>query len=259
VNQFGFLVLEKSKFKTIADLKGAKVPYIIGNPSINVKVEAMLAAAGLTLDDVEVVEVSSYANQPTFVAQGQIDVAAIVPSASSAIEAEELYDVRWLDMSVFKDKEAMARLHEIYPFGVAADWDIGPDLTKGQPITFLGYTTYAPAVYNDTDPDLVYNWLKALDETYDVYSQASADMVVWKVENSVPEPSGVPIHEGAVKFFKEKGMWKDEYDEKNAALRERQDKLQKAWETVTAEASEKGLSEKEFKDYWLQRRAELVK
>jgi TRAP transporter TAXI family solute receptor len=258
LNDFGFLVLEDSKFETIADLKGAKIPHIIGNPSINVKVEAMLAAAGLTLDDVEIVEVTSYANQPTAMSQGQIDVSVIVPTAASAIEAEELYDVRWVDMSIFKDEDAMAKLHEIYPFGVAHDWDIGADLTKGEPETFLGYTTYAPAVYRDTDPDLVYNWLKAMDETYDVYSQASAGMTVWKAENSVPEPLGVPIHEGAVKFFKEKGMWKEEYTQKNAELIERQEKLQEAWETVTAEASEKGLSEKEFKEYWLERKAELV-
>ena len=258
LNHFGFLVLEDSDIETIADLKGKKVPHIIGNPSVNVKMEAMLAAAGLTLDDVEIVEITSYADQPTFMAQGQIDVAGIVPSAASVVEAEELHDVRWVDMSIFKDEGAMAKLHEIYPFGVADDWDIGGALTQGEPVTFLGYTTYAPAVYSDADPDLVYNWVKALVETYEEYSKASPDMVVWNLEEAVPEPKGVPLHEGAIRFFKENGMWNDEYQKKNDELLEREEKLQEAWGTITSEASEKGLSEEEFSKYWLDRKEKLV-
>lgn len=259
INHFGFLVMDDSKFETIADLKGAKVPYIIGNPALNVKVEGLLAAAGLSYDDVEVVEINSYGGQPEMMAQGKIDMSAIVPSAAAVYEADELYGVRWIDHSIIQDDpEALQRLRDVYPFAVPEPLDRGAALTEGDPVVFLGYTSYAPSAYADTDPDLVYNWLKALDETYDVYSQATDDMVVWKAENAVPEPLGVPIHEGGIRFFKEKGMWNDEYQKKNDELIERQGKIQEAWDTVVEEASEKGLSEKEFTEYWLERKAELV-
>jgi hypothetical protein len=258
LNHLGFLVLEDSEFETIEDLKGAKIPYIIGNPSVNIKIESMLAAVDLTYDDVEVVEVTSYADQPTFMAEGQIDASFINHSASSVYEASELHDIRWLDMSVLHDESAIEKVREVYPFGMASDWGQGAMLSEDNKVTFLGGTSYAPAVYGDADPDLVYNWVKALDEQYDVYSQASAGMTVWKLEEAMPEPLGVPIHEGAVKFFKEKGMWKDEYDEKNQELHERHDQLVEAWETVNSEASEKGLSESEFTEYWLERKEELV-
>lgn len=259
INHFGFLVLDDSEFETIADLEGAKVPYIIGNPALNVKVEGLLAAAGLTYDDVEVVEINSYGEQPQYVADGMLDMAAIVPSAAAVYEADELYGMRWIDHSIIEDdEEALQRLRDIYPFAVPEPLDRGAALTEGEPVVFLGYTSYAPSAYADTDPDLVYNWLKALDETYDVYSKATPDMVVWKAENAVPEPLGVPIHEGGIRFFEEKGMWNEEYQKKNDELIERQQQLQDAWETVTAEASEQGLSESEFTEYWLERRTELV-
>ena len=258
LNHFGFLVMEDSDIESVADLEGKKIPQVIGNSSVNIKMEAMLALAGLTLDDVEVVETASYADQPTAMAQGQFDASGIVPSAATVAEADELHGVRWISLDEMYDDEALERMREVYPFATPDDWDLGGALTEGEPVTFLGYTTYAPAVYRDADPDLVYNWLRALDEQYDVYSQASADMVVWDVEMSVPEPLGVPLHEGAIRFFEEKGMWTEEYQQKNDELIERQQKLQEAWETVVDEASEQGLSEAEFSEYWLERKAELV-
>ncbi|PWA07711.1 hypothetical protein DCC39_16375 [Pueribacillus theae] len=258
LNHYGALVMEDSEYKTLADLKGKKIPHIIGNPSVNIKNEALLASVGLSLDDVEVVEVSSYAEQPTMMAQGQIDVSFIVPSAATVSEADELHGVRWLDLAHLKNDEDLQKLKDIYPFATAEDWDLGGALTPGEPVTFLGYTTYAPAVYGDADPDMVYSWLKAMDETYDVFKDASADMIVWHYEKAVPEPLGVPIHEGGVRFFKEKGMWNEEFDKKNDELHERREKLKEAWGTVTEEASEKGLSEAEFTEYWLERKAELV-
>ena len=52
ISQFGFAVWKDSDIKTIADLKGKKIPRITGNSSVNIKNEAILAFAGLTWDDV---------------------------------------------------------------------------------------------------------------------------------------------------------------------------------------------------------------
>src|SRR3546814_13348735 len=39
----------------------------------------------------------------------------------------------------------------------------------------------------------------------------------------------VPVHEGAIKYFKEISVWKPEYDKSNAALVQRQQVLATAW------------------------------
>lgn len=254
-NHFGALVLADSPYQTLADLKGAKWPHVIGNPSVNVKVEALLASAGLTLDDVEIVEITSYASQPNMVAQGQIDVALIVPDAASVYEAHEMYGMRWIDLKhLEEDPEALARLREVYPFGAPVPWDLGGALERGNPVTFMGYTTYSPAVYADADPDLVYNFLRALEATYDMYKDATPNMFIWHWEQTIPEPLGVPLHEGAVRYFKEKGMWTDEYERRNQELIERFELLRQAWEETVAEASAQGISESDFPAFWLERR-----
>jgi uncharacterized protein len=259
LNHFGAFVLDDSKYHALGDLKGAKVGYVIGNPSYNLKVEGLLAGGGLTYDDVEVVEISSYGDQPTLMAQGIIDVSMMVADAAAIYEAEELHGIRWLDHSILqKDPEALKKLQEVYPFGIPNPWDLGGGLTKGQPEILMGYSTYAPAAYAQASPDLVYNFLKALEETHDMYKDATSNLFLWHYELAKPEPLGVPIHEGAVRYFKEKGMWTDEYDIKNNELIDRQQKLKEAWEVVIDEASKNGIKEKDFPEYWLKRKAELV-
>ncbi|QDI90345.1 TAXI family TRAP transporter solute-binding subunit [Salicibibacter halophilus] len=258
MTHYGLLVLDDSEFESISDLEDARVPHVIGNPSVNVKNEALLAAAGLTMDDVEVVEVTSYGDQPEMIAQGEIDVAGMLTSAASVTEADELHGMRWLDHSILENDESLAALNDIYPFGVPDETDIGGALTEGEPEEFLGYTSYAPAAYSNIEADFVYNWLVALDETFDDYNEATADMYVWEVDEMQPEPLGVPIHEGGVRFFEEKGMWNEEYEEKNNQLIERQEQLQEAWDVVSEEAEEQGLTDDEFSEYWLERKEELV-
>lgn len=258
MTHYGLLVLDDSEFESVSDLEGARIPHIIGNPSVNIKNEALLAAVGLTMDDVEVVEVTSYGDQPEMIAQGEIDVAGMLTSAASVTEADELHGMRWLDHSILENEESLAALNDIYPFGVLDETDIGGALIEGESEQFLGYTSYAPAAYSNADADLVYNWLVALDETFDDYSGATADMYVWDVEEMQPEPLGVPIHEGGVRFFEEQGMWNEEYEEKNNQLIERQEQLQEAWNVVTEEANEQGLNDDEFVGYWLERKEELV-
>lgn len=254
-NHFSMLVLDSSPIHEIADLRGKRVPNVVGNPSVNIKIEALLASAGLTYDDVEVVEVSSYAEQPHYLGQGMLDVAFIVPDAATVFEAHELYGLRWLDLSYLDtDPDALARLREIYPFGAPTPWDLGGALERGNPVTFMGYTTYSPAVYADADPDLVYNFLRALEETYDLYKDATPNMFIWHVDETIPEPLGVPLHEGAIRFFREKGMWTDEYDKKNEELIQRYEMLRSAWEEAVAEATAQGIRESEFPAFWMERR-----
>jgi TRAP transporter TAXI family solute receptor len=54
------IVTKESGIKTLKDLKGKRVSWIPGNPSLNVKMEAYLAFANLTWDDVKKVEFPSY-------------------------------------------------------------------------------------------------------------------------------------------------------------------------------------------------------
>jgi TRAP transporter TAXI family solute receptor len=51
---------KKSGIKTMADVKGKRVGWIVGNPTINMQLQAYLAFGGLTADDVELVKFPGY-------------------------------------------------------------------------------------------------------------------------------------------------------------------------------------------------------
>ncbi|WP_052659285.1 TAXI family TRAP transporter solute-binding subunit [Bacillus alveayuensis] len=254
---FGLAVLEKSNIKSIKDLKGKKVPYITGNNSINIKTEAMLAFAGLTWDDVEKVEISSYGTQGDAMKQGQIDVVSMLPSSSNLFELDSLEGIRWLEMPA-SDKEGWKRVQEIAPWLVPGKMDNGAGMSKDNPAEVIGYG-YAVVAYADQSEEEIYAFLKALDATYDKWKTGAANLVNWVKDRIIVEPYGVPMHKGAIKFLKEEGLWKEEYEKKNNELIERAKKLKAVWNKVVEEADKEGISDKDFPEYWLKKKEEYMK
>jgi hypothetical protein len=59
----------------------------------------------------------------------------------------------------------------------------------------------------------------------------------------------IPYHEGAVRYWTERGLWTDEAQAHNDALIERQDVLATAWEKVA------DLPEAELVEKWAEERA----
>ncbi|WP_165820875.1 TAXI family TRAP transporter solute-binding subunit [Pueribacillus theae] len=255
ISPFGLGVKEKSDIKSIEDLKGKKVPFISGNSSINIKTEAMLAFAGLTWDDVKVVELTSYAGQGEALVQGQIDVASINPAASSMFEADSKGGVRWLEMDP-DDKEGWKRVEHVASWFFPRTIDDGAGMDKDTNI--MGHA-YLIGGYADQDPDTVYELIKAFNDTFDKYKDATSTLYLYSKDEVLTEPRGVPFHEGAIKFFKENNMWDDEKQAKNDELVERQKKLQEAWDQAVKEAKDEGISDKDFPAFWLEKKAELVK
>jgi TRAP transporter TAXI family solute receptor len=61
--------------KTIADLKGKRVAWVIGAPSLNQNITAMLAFANLTWNDVKKVEFGGFAGAMQGIVNNQVDAA----------------------------------------------------------------------------------------------------------------------------------------------------------------------------------------
>ena len=250
----GFAVRKDSGIETISDIKGKKVPWIVGNASVNIKTEATLAFAGLTLDDVKIIELTSYAGQSDALVQGKIDVASINPTASAMYEADSKVGIVWLEMDK-NDAEGWERVQEV------ASWFFPRSVTdvpgvEGE-ITLQGHG-YLIASYEDQEPEVIYELLKSMDENFDQYKDSSINLVEYSRDKVLTEPRGIPFHEGTIKFLDEIGLWDDEKQAKNDVLIERHQKLTEAWDKVIEEAAEKGIKKTDFQKYWLERKTELV-
>ena len=58
-------------------------------------------------------------------------------------------------------------------------------------------------------------------------------------------------HEGAIKYFKEKGLWTEEHENWNENYLEELEKVSEAWKTFKERAKEEKIEDKEIHDAWI--------
>ena len=241
-----------------SDLAGAKVGYVQANPSTTLNTETVLAFAGLTTADVEKVVYPSYGAMAKAFIAGDVDVAPAIPVSSFLREAEGGRGVRWLDMPA-SDTDGWARINAHASMFAPSSATVGVSISKDDPAELLGYRYPQLTVTASADADLVYNMVKALDQSFDLYKDATKVIARWNVKMSGTAPAGAPFHEGAVRYLKEVGVWTEADESWNNARIARIAAVQKAWDTATAKADEEGISAKKWPEFWAAQRAELLK
>lgn len=253
----GMVATAKSGIKTPKDFKGKRIVWVPGASTLNVKAEAFLAFAGLTWKDVQKVEFPSHAASHKGLIEGKVDsgIAGITAPSMYELEASP-QGIIWPEFPA-SDKEGWARVQKIAPWLFPGKYDIGPGFKKGEPKEIPFYRYPQLVTYAKQNPEEVYFLVKAIDETFDMYKAADPEMPDWVISESGTPPAGAPFHEGAVRYLKEKRIWKVEYDQWNRQIIERVQKLQQLWEKTFDEATAKGVSEKNFPDYWMEKRKEI--
>jgi TRAP transporter TAXI family solute receptor len=237
--------------KTMADLKGKRVSWVVGSPALNHNIASALAFAGLTWDDVVKVETPGFGASWAAIVNGQSDAAfsSTVSGVPKKLEASPrgLY---WVPMP-HSDKAGWERVKKLAPYTGPHMATIGSaGISKDNPHEGAAYP-YPVLISNaDEDANLVYNMVKALDVYYDDYKEGAPGIAGWSLGKQVFEWA-VPFHDGAVKYFKEKGVWTDAHQKHNDELVERQSVLADAWKAHKA----KNISDKaKFTEDWLKTR-----
>jgi TRAP transporter TAXI family solute receptor len=249
---FGLPAAADAGIKTFADLKGKRAAFVAGNPSVNVKCEAYLGFGGLTLKDVEVIMFPTYGAAMSSIAQGKSDFTCTTTTPSQMYElAESPRGITWIGAPA-EDKEGWARMQAIAPYFGPGIETVGAGISKEKPAALMSYRYPLLAVRSDMTPDEAYAFVKAMDETYDLYKDATAVMPRWNLTESGPPPADAPYHEGAIRYLKEKGIWTAEHDKWNNARLARLNALLAAWE-VTMDTG-MSLSDKEFAALWTKNR-----
>src|SRR5690554_5890600 len=175
-SSIGIFTAKDAGIETLEDLKGKRFAYVAGNPSINVKCNAFLAFAGLTEDDLEAVMFPTYASAMGSLARGEADASCTTTTPSHVYElAESPRGIRWLNMDP-EDTESWAKVNEVAPFFAPFKETIGAGISEENPVDIMAYRYPVLAVKSDMDADTAYNMLKAVDETYPLYKDATAAM-----------------------------------------------------------------------------------
>jgi len=191
-----------SGIKTLADLKGKRISVGAPKSGTELNARAVLGAAGLTYKDFSKVEYLGFGESVDLMKNRQIDVTL----QSAALGVASIRD--------------LAASIPITVVAVPADLvpKIGDPAYVAVTIpanTYNGQTEAVPAVAvnnflvtsSKVSDDLAYKMTKALFDDLGTLHAAHAAAKVISLENG-PKNSPVPLHPGAEKFYKEKGLIK---------------------------------------------------
>lgn len=247
---FGMATAADSRIKTMADIRGARVPFIKANPSINIKVQAMLKFAGLDWKDVDVVEVPSYGAALQALVDGTVDVAGSTPTAAALYElASSAHGLSWVPMP--EDNTAgWQAIESVASFFAPANATAGAGISADHPAQIFSVRYPMITVYADTDAQEVYDFVKALDESFGLYSEATPAMGLWALKQSGTTPADAPFHPGAIRYLKEIGVWTEADEAWNARRLARLEAVRAGWQAARTEAAEKHLSDAQWPAFW---------
>lgn len=198
----GIAVRNDSPIKSIGDLRGKRVPWgFTSQKTGQLTWDSVLANAGITATDIKPVPVSSFQTMWTQFKQGKLDVTNIVINGSTAQEIDAAVGgVRFINWN--DSPQSVKAMTDILPGTILDDIKV-----RGK-----GYSVKAQLYYFDmwsstaVPDEVVYQITKSV---YEGASQLRKISPLWRGFH--PEKMAAsrpyPHHPGAIKFYKEVGIW----------------------------------------------------
>ncbi|MBN9428532.1 MAG: TAXI family TRAP transporter solute-binding subunit [Burkholderiales bacterium] len=232
----GLATARDANILTPKDLKGKRLAYVKGSPSVNVKLDAYLAFAGLTRKDVEVVWLSNSARgSKEALINNQADAATYTPNSAAMKEVElSPRGLRWVEFPP-EDKAGWARMQAIMPVITPRRETQGEAMSEAHPVNMMGWRYPQIACYASKSEEEVYNFVKVLDQIHDSIKASHPDVPSLHISHSGKTPADAPFHDGAIRYLKEKGVWTAQDQAWQDARIARIATVRRTWNKATAD------------------------
>jgi len=204
----GIAVKDDSDIKSVADLKGKRMAtgwqgFQQGIPLFN----AMLATAGLGLDDADAVPATNLLRAADDFKAGKTDAFIFAVGAPKVAEIDSAVGgVRWLDLP--DDADALARMQAVRPQYHMADVEPAPFRVGVKGTTTMMEYWIVLLTNKDTSEDVVYKAVKALHGNKAGLIAGHPSFGAMTPEGLAADQPQLEYHPGAIRFFKEAGIWK---------------------------------------------------
>ncbi|MEM7721082.1 MAG: TAXI family TRAP transporter solute-binding subunit [Pseudomonadota bacterium] len=208
INPFpvGLYVREDSGMTSVSDLAGRSVPsgwdaFPIARPHLT----AILAAGGLTWDDVEQVPVPELIRGSDDMAAGRVDSAFFAVGGPKVAEIDAAVGgVRFL--TVDATEENLARIQAVRPAFYFAEVAPAPvRVGVPEPMMFVTWDNVMVAGAHVPDED-IQAMLSVLFDQSAAIGEAYPPLRALNMETAFREYPGVEYHPGAIAFFEERGV-----------------------------------------------------
>jgi TRAP transporter TAXI family solute receptor len=209
------LVRKDSGMKDVRDLKGKRIAWewTAFPPNIGFTISSLLNG-GLTLDDVKTVPVTEVVSAVKAVQEGRIDSTVCALGMSAIAEADALVGVRFLNGSM--DPKLVKEGQRAMPGGYSVVQHAGP---PGVPEDTVMWGIPLGNVVTTRMPDYVaYKLVETWWNHYQEYQPIHPILKTWTPDTFINPHFTLPYHDGAVQFYKEKGVWTSEMEKKQQEL-----------------------------------------
>ena len=206
-NPWYVIALKSSGLRKISDLKDKRYG---GGPNKRIWYHIMgnkMEANGVPYNDNSKMRIANFQDMAIMVGDGTLDACASMlegftpqPATQRLMQEKEIVVLEWDPAVIEKFKK-----DAFYPTLIKKG--IVPFITKD----FWTFSGGAANIIcrNDADDELVYNLVKTMHKNLQTIA---GENPFWKYPAQIPEiltiDSGVPYHPGAIKYWKEVGMWK---------------------------------------------------
>ncbi|HUL92102.1 MAG TPA: TAXI family TRAP transporter solute-binding subunit [Burkholderiales bacterium] len=198
-------VRKDSAIKTLAELKGKRLPYgFSAQVTLERIVDAVIATGGLTRRDVVPVLVPNVVRGADDFIEGKIDGGFFALGAAKVAEVDKsVGGIRYLPVS--DDPKAVAAMKQIMPYAYVKLVNPSPAFAGLDGPTKLMAYDYLVAVGAHVKDDVVYKIAKAMYENKSKLAESLRAFGGWDPQ-SMSKQMPASFHPGSEKFFKEKGI-----------------------------------------------------
>ncbi len=212
--RYGFFTTDPN-VKTLKDLEGKNVYITQPGAESDIQIKALLQAAGADYSKIHDVSFSTIAEVQQGLKEGR--AIAVYWTASPWIQdVATTKAVYTIDIP----NEQVDKLNQLLP-----GWGfVTSSIAEGEYGLSSGGSTLATPfgiyVREGLSEDIVYDLTKTMFENHDEAVTLNPQYLEnWSLERALMS-IGAPIHPGAIKYYKEAGVWTDEVDARNEALKQ---------------------------------------
>ena len=199
---FSVLARSGSGIKSFEDLKSKRVNVGNAGSGLLATAEVVMAAYGMTMDDFSVASELKGSEMAQALCDDKIDVMiyTVGHPAAAITEVTNTCDVDFVDVT----GPVIDKLIEENPFYRTAS--IPAVMYKGQDADNLTFGVGATFITSaDVSDDVVYVVVKAVFDNFEDFKKLHPAFANLKEEEMIKDGLSAPLHDGAVKYYKERG------------------------------------------------------
>lgn len=199
-----------SSIYSISDLRGKRVAWTYPGSTTEDLAKATFKAHGMDLEkDAQAFKSQSVAAMGVDLIEGRVDAIHSSLSGAKLIQLQQdIGGVRVLPFAADKWATVSAQLRGYKLLVTPEGW---PGVPAGVPVP--GWDLAITSNIDVAD-DVVYTFVKASADFYDEFKGVHPDLALWNPKNGA-RPYDIPYHPGAIKYFKEVGLWTAEVEAAN--------------------------------------------